>query len=393
MGDNTSYVDNADDFLFDPNPEIGGAIVPLIGDPGAGKTNALIQIGMSNIKGGHIVVWKGSKEAQWINFVANDIPVTVWNHDSMEEFDAFVTAKTPEGEPDEVDFSSKTVEFKGKERQAIEVDTWQDAEDLVANFDRERVNVVNIPGLAQLTEYKYPRYFFMKTWKDVLFRMVDRRYLNFITMLGDEWNEVAPPQQQATNPFNKIVSDQMPPIYAQLRKNNVLLYGAGHATHDLHYTFWGVKANARINMRGANIKPKLDPAIDQNTVNSLDRGEFVMSGFEMSDFALLKEGNDLDWIGGEGEDDYRVKFRVDWEADIPDYLGEEKDAENLEEANKAEVILNARRRTAFKLTQEPFNFTQEMIGELYDRDQSTVSEWIRDQRQKRAEDSNDEENS
>ena len=383
---NSAMINQPDDFLFDPNPEIGGAIVPLIGAPGSGKTNAGVNIVKQNFQSGHIGVWKGSKEAQWIALVANDVPVKVWNHESMEEFEAYVTAKGPEDDPMEIDFNEHQVESckTGEEMQAIEVDTWQDPEELINNLDTDRVNVINVPGLAQKTEFKHPKYFYMKTWKDILYEMKERRYLQYITFFADEINDIAPPQQQAKNPYNKIVSDQLPPIYAQLRKNNVLMYGAGHATHDMHYTFWGVKSNARINMAGANIKHKLDPGIDQDIVNNLDRGEFVMSGYEKSRFALLKQPKDLSWIGDE-EDHYAEKFRLDWDAEVPDYLGEKKDAENDQAVDKGQVILNQNQRLAYKLTQDPWSWTQDQIAEFFDRDQSQVSRWIRDQKEKRAE--------
>jgi len=327
------------EYLFEPDPSIGGAIVPLVGMPGCGKTVALTQIGLRAFNSDHVVLWRGTKQAQWANFLANDVPVTVWNHEGIEDFEAFVTAKNP-GEPsDSVDLEEKGVEFE----------SWESAEELVAGLKQDRVNIVNVPGLQGDTgQTDYHLYFFRMMWHDIVEALIDRQWLRFVTFIGDEWGDVMPCQQQLRKPFYSVVAEMFPPKLSQLRKQNCFLYGAGHSTHDLHYFFWKIKSNSIIYMSGANVKDDVSPEIKQSIVSRLGRGEFVMPPKDKEHFELSYETEDLGWVP---EDNYR-RLRLDWTSDAPDRLGEEEEGQRSEMDIRKEVARSLYESDSVELSQQ-----------------------------------------
>jgi len=73
-----------DDFLDNPKRSIGGAVIPIIGTPGSGKTNVLLQLALLRKRDGHKILWRGTEQGEWIKFLANDEKVTVWNHKHVE---------------------------------------------------------------------------------------------------------------------------------------------------------------------------------------------------------------------------------------------------------------------------------------------------------------------
>lgn len=368
-------LDPAQEFLFDPDPDIGGAIVPLFGMPGAGKTNALVNIAKENLLSENIVVWKGSREAQWVTLLANDIPVTLWNHASIDELRTVVTSANPGEKPDRLDLTRERIPetvMGGRDVQSVRVEEWGSAEDLVERFDVGRVNVVNVPGVASGFDFKYPYYFYLVTWRDLMDATVSRNYSRILVMLMDEINEVAPSQEELRKPYFNVVAVQMPKIWAQMRKNNVFMYGAGHSTHDCHYMFWKVKSNSVIYMSNATVKKDISPEISQKKVNRFDRGEFVMPGFTWGDFELLRGPEVLPWMPGSDQ----RKFRVRWDADIPDLLDEmtddddEVDEVDVDQARKVE-----RKMFAHKIHNQA-GVEQQDIAEALSLDPSTVSRWI-----------------
>jgi len=327
-GNTREIISDADEFLFDPNLKIGGAIVPIFGFPGSGKTNGLVNIAIENYKEDYIVLWKGSKEAQWLNLVANDMPVTLWNHENITDFKPIIRSAYPGQEPEVVNLENKTIDktLKGKKDvQAVRIREWSDPEWLVDNPDTDRANVINIPGSNSKFDSKKPRYFYLKTWRNIMYHLRTRSYGTPIMFLGDEWNEVMPSQSELRKPFFNVVATMMPKDLAQLRKNKVFLYGAAHGTHDCHHMFWKVKANSIIYMRRANVKKDISPLVDQQKVNNFNRGDFVMPGFEKSRFEMAYEKEDLDWIPDNRNRDFRLLWRIDESIVEDDEDDEEED--------------------------------------------------------------------
>lgn len=341
-----------EDFLFNPNPDIGGALVPIIGPQGSGKTVALTQIGLEHLKRNHLVMWRGTKQAQWAHFLANDVPVTLWNHDTMEDFEAFIPAY-------DVGSGRETIDI---EDHNVQVKNWSDPSQLIEKkLDSGRVNVVNVPGIDSDTTKGL--YFFRKTHIDIRKAMKDRKdNLRFITDLTDEGGDLYPCQQQLRKPFYRLIVERIPPILAQMRKQNVFKYVAAHATHDLHYFVWKIKSSSIMYMSNAVVKKSVSPQIKQEIVGRLARGEFVMPPKDKDHFELPELASTLDWI----PDNPHQKLRLDWEADIPDLLNDEEDSDKSLGDVKKEVAANLYRH-------DELDLTQQQVGNIVGLNRSTVS--------------------
>jgi len=298
------------DFLFDPDPSIGGGIIPLLGMPGSGKTVALTQLALKGIKNDNYVLWRGTKQAQWKHLLANDVPVVLWNHETISDIEGYITSETVKDEIETIDLEDKNVEIR----------SWSQPEDVIEHMQMGKANVVNIPGLAGS---RSDRYFFMKTWIDFITALSHRRSGRMIVFPFDEIGDVVPSQQQLKKPFYSLVAERLPPQLAQLRKKRVLLYGAAHSTHDVHYMLWKIKSNSILYMSNSVVKRSVTPSIDQEEVTGLDRGEFVFAGSQGS-FGLPRMPESLSWVPEKPE---RL-FNVDWTADIPDLLSDDDDEDD-----------------------------------------------------------------
>jgi len=319
-----------EEYLKSPDPKIGGATIPLVGPPGVGKTVALTRIGQKHIAQNHIVMFRGTQEAQWLNFCANDIPVTVWNHEKIQGFKSVVTGNKQAGEQEkEIDLT---------EKEDVRIKSWGDEDELVDSLDGGRVNVINVPGLH--SDEDEDVYFFRKTWVNIFDALIDRDFGDFVTFLLDEAGDIFPSQQVIRKPFYKIVRS-LPPKLAQLRKNNVFLFPAAHGTHDMHYFLWKIKSNSIAYMSGAIVKNELSPAVDQGIVNKLKRGSVVMPGPDKEHFKMPKIIDDIDWIPENVERRVRLKWSFEG---LPDWVSEDDEDDKVEKYRKKAAKLREEKR-------------------------------------------------
>lgn len=331
------------DFLFEPSTDIGGCVLPLLGKPGSGKTIALTQIGIHSLEQEHTVVWRGTKQAQWINFVANNEKVVIWNHSSIDNFKSYISNIEIGKKPRYVDLD---------EKENIEIKEFEDPKELVKNLEDQAVNVVNVPGVNEKKgSFKKNIYFFRKTWIDILHALVDRKG-GLITVLYDELGDFAPCNQQVKGKNFELIAEELPNLLAQMRKEFIWFYGASHGTHDIHYNLWKIKNNGLIYMSRANVKRNVTPETAQTDVNNLSRGEFIFDGYE-SKFELPKEPNfSIKWM----PNTKKRYIRLEWTANTPNLIKEK----------------NIKKEVANTLYDE-FGFTQEEIGEVLGMAQSNIS--------------------
>lgn len=340
------------EFLFNPDPQIGGAVIPIVGMPGCGKSIGLTQIGIKNIESNNYVLWRGTKQAQWVHFLANDIDVVIWNHESVKDFESFITSKSVNENPKDIDLEEKGVTIK----------SFSDEKDLLKRIKKGCINVVNIAGLG--TGNKADLYFFRKKWLDLFDELVKRKSGSIISFLFDEIGDVVPSQQQLKKPFYSLVAEQLPPKLSQMRKNRVFLYAAAHSTHDIHYFLWKIKSNSIIYMSNSVVKKKVTPDVDQSIVSRLDRGEFVLPPADKGHFELPHMAESLDWIPKE----YYHTLRLDWTSDCEDFLGinEEEEEEQLSEMDVKKKLAASMYRN------EDFDFNYKEIASLLGIGKSTV---------------------
>lgn len=302
------------DYITDLNKDIGGAIVPVIGGQGAGKSLALIKIGLNHLEENSTVIWRGTKEAQWQHFLANDEHVTVWNHETIEDHQLYVQGSKTLGKPRE--------NIENLHDKNVDVREWSDPVKLIDNLDMNGVNVINIPGNRG---EEHELYFFRRTWLDVIEAMIGFNYGDFFTFLSDEVGDLFPSQQQLRKPHSRIING-LPQKLAQFRKQNIIMYAAGHGTQDMHYFLWKIKANSIAYMQGAKVKNNLSPLIDQQKINGLSKGDLVMPGPDVAEVVKPKESFEvLDWV----PESHTRNLRSSWSYTTPNLL-EQKDENSFE---------------------------------------------------------------
>jgi len=236
--------------------------------------------------------------------LANDIPVKLWVDDNIEDVWAWVSSQ--ENGTKDIDLQSK-----------VEIERFNDTDQLVSNLDNDKVNVVLVPGLMG---EKHETYYFRKRWIDILESLVNRRNVaEPVSFITDEAGDIWPCQQQLRKPHYRLVAERPPPLLAQLRKQTVFMYVAAHSTHDLHYFVWKIKGNTIGYMSNANVQRDIHTEVDQSKVNNLGRGQVIVPPKDRGSWNLAYEAEDLEWVG---EDN---KFRTNWKSDIPNLLEEEDD--------------------------------------------------------------------
>lgn len=342
------------EFLFDPNPEIGGAVIPIVGMPGSGKTIGLTQIAIKNIEKNNYVLWRGTKQAQWDNLLANDIDIVLWNHESIENFDSFITTE-------ETGEKARTVDL---EKKGVTINSWKDPKNLIKRINKNVVNVVNIGGLNTIK--KSDLFFFRKKWVELMKALIQRRSGSVIAFLFDEMGDVAPCQGQLRKPFHKLIAVDMPSLLAQMRKKRIFLYAAGHSTHDMHFYLWKIKSNSLLYMSGSVIKKQITPQVDQSIISKLNRGDFVMPPADKGHFNLPREANDLDWI----PNNYYNELNLDWTSNCENYLDAEEDEEQMTE-------MDIKKKLAKQLyNDDNLDLSYRDIGDLLDISKDTVGNVI-----------------
>jgi len=342
------------DFLYNDKPNFGGALVPLVGPPGSGKTNALIQIGITRFNADHKVVWRGTSKAQWASFLANDVPVKLWIDDNIQELETFVSNEN----------GVKDIDLQ--DREDVSVENFEDAESLGGKFSEERINVVLVPGMDSPNTEKYEKYYFRKTWNDILGSLIERQDVyNFVSVLMDEVGDLWPSQQQLRKPFYKIVAEDLPPLLSQLRKQNVFLYPAGHSTHDMHYYIWKIKSNSLIYMSMSVVKGEIHPGLrkKQSDINDMDRGEYAMPPDNFNSFKLAYEAEDLEIVDG-------GYIRNKWSFEVPNLLEDEEESEKNKDGRKKGNL--SKSQAAAKLY-ENTSYTMSKCADIFEISSAAVA--------------------
>lgn len=290
-----------DDFLDNPKRSIGGAVIPIIGKPGSGKTNVLVQLALMRKKEGHKILWRGTEQGEWLKFLANGEKVVVWNHKYIDK----VRVKRSE--------KHKVTKQSLDETPNVEARTFSQAKEVVQNSSQDVINVVNVPGLFD--DGEEGRVFFTKKIIQVLKNIVYRENTyNFVDFFTDEAGDIWPCQAQLEGERYNLVAKDTPPLLSQLRKQNSFLYAAAHATQDMHYFLWKIKANNICYMRGSNVK-NFDSEISQKSVNRLNRGQMWVSPKSLEKYALAYEEEDIEWT----KDDEHLDLQIE------DHLSERLD--------------------------------------------------------------------
>lgn len=293
---------------------IGGMIILIIGEPGAGKTMALVRIVENDLKQGRIPMWRGQKSCQWILLAAQGLPITFWMHETIKDHRFFLTGSKKEN------ITETRLNLRDKQDIDVKFKEWSDGEELVENLDNNRVNVHYIPGANGDEKDKY---FFIKKNYEICKALVERSYGDHVTFNADEINDLVPDLQK--KPFYDLLMHQYPSVWKDLRKNNASKRGLGHGYSEINHKFYNDKANGIGYMQGARVH-KQHGSINQGVVNNLDRGEIVVSGWEKGSFEMPNLPHQtIHWMPKTSN----VLLKLEIEADIPDVRPTPEDVETI----------------------------------------------------------------
>jgi len=293
-----------DDFLDNPKRSIGGAVIPIIGVPGCGKTNVLIQLALMRKNDGHKILWRGTEQGEWVKFLANDEKVCVWNHKTI---DKVMVKKSDRHEVNKLEL---------EDLPDVEVKEFEDPERVVQQSSKDKINVVNVPGVFGYG--KEGRAFFTEKIIDILEQIVRRENTyNFVDFFTDEAGDIWPCQQQLSGDQYGQVAERTPPLLSQLRKQNSFMYAAAHGTQDMHYFVWKIKSNTICYMSNSNVK-SFHSEVSQSKVNRLSRGEMVVPPVNREQYALAYEEEDLEWVN-----DQHIDLEIS--DNLESYFEEEKE--------------------------------------------------------------------
>jgi len=306
--------------------KIGGMILLIIGEPGAGKTMALTIMVMKDLgidKVGQeykedevrrIPLWTAQKTCQWLVPAAQGIPVTFWVHESVEDFSFFTTGSKKD------DIPKKEVDLENAEGLDVKFKDFNDPEEIVEDIDVDRLNVYYIPGAEGGEKEKY---FFQDMNYRLSKALNDRSYGDHVTLNADEIQNVA--RDKNKKPFYDLQMNKFPHEWQDFRKNSVSMRGSGHGYGEINWKYYKLKANGIVYMQGGKVHGD-HTEIDQGTVNSMRRGEFVVNGFEPGKFRLPKNPkNVFDWL----KDHDDVKLKMDVSYNVPDVRPTPEDVESV----------------------------------------------------------------
>lgn len=306
--------------------EIGGMILLILGEPGAGKTMALVKMVMKDMgidqvgeafnpdKVRRIPLWTGQKSCQWIVAAANDLPVTLWMHDTITHYEFFTTGSKKD------DIAEQKINLEAKEDLDVEIKQFSEPEEIVEKIDTQRLNVYYIPGADGGEKEKY---FFQQKNYELSKALNERKYGDHITWNADEIQNIAPDNNK--KPFYDLQMNKFPNEWEDFRKNSVSKRGSGHGYAEMNWKYYDLKANGIIYMQGGKVH-KNHSAINQGSVNNMKRGQFVVNGFEAGEFELPRSPADVfGWI----RDHRDVEMKMTIEADIPDVRPTPEDLESV----------------------------------------------------------------
>lgn len=294
--------------------EIGGMIILIIGEPGSGKTYGLTRMVEIDIEHGRIPLWTGQKSCQWVVPAAQGIPVTLWIHETIKDYEFFTTASKKD------DIPEQKVMIDRKKDLDVEIQRFTDPKEIVEDIRTDRLNVYYIPGADGAEKDKY---FFQKKNLELAEALNERRYGDHITWNADEFQNIA--ADRTKKPFHSLQMEQFPNQWQDFRKNSVSMRGTGHGYSEINWKYYNNKANGIAYMQGGKVHSD-HGQVNQQSVNRMRRGEYVVNGFEAGEFKLPDSPKEVfGWL--RNHDD--VELKMNFDAEIPDVRPTKDDLESV----------------------------------------------------------------
>jgi len=352
----------ADKYIFEKEAEeIGGTSVFHYGQPGTAKTSALWQTAKIDVENNRAPLWRGQDTCQWIGLAAQKLPVTLWIHDTVKEYEFYLTGDRSQN------IEKKFVELEEMNGVDMEVKRFKDFSEIIENMELDRANVYFVPG--DKSEKTEDRYFFYDMHRQLFKTLNTRSYGDHITWYCDEVEDVLP--DETKQPFYQLIYFIMPKHFGNLRKNNTSAKMAGHDPSGVFYKFRD-KSNAVVYHGGAKVK---HPQVSQRIVNNLGRGEVVIAGYgyEKATFNMpFMPFETIPWISESNS----VKLRMSYEADIPNVVPDEAVDDDTDQS-----VQQVKRDTKVSICRKIYrddsvDVTQRQLAAVFDVSRTTIQDWL-----------------
>lgn len=293
----------------------GGMLVMIWGEQGSMKTMSLVRMvmidmGMDNVgdnfkpeKVRRIPIWKAQTSCQWILLAAQGLPVTLWMHESVEDYKFKLTGSKRSG------LNKRILNLDALEGLDVEIKTFSDPEEIVENLNPERVNAYFVPGSSG---DKVEKYFYQRMNYNLCKALNNRDFGDHVTLSWDEVQNEA--SDKTKGDFYDLQMEDFPNQWEDFRKNRVSLRGTGHSHNEVNYKLHKNKVTGTVYMRKAQVHSR-HKSIDQGIVNKMEPGQFVVPGFEPGEWEMPKLPDQVfDWLPS--HEDVRMKMEVEY--DVPD---------------------------------------------------------------------------
>lgn len=248
------------------NPDYGGVGVLFTGLPGCGKTNAMASIALKELELGNVVIWRAKETCQWSVLLNKTDKLVFWLRSGLEY---------------------KLIDRNNEEEINLEdlmkVNVWNSTRNLVNGLNRKKINIIQT--IPVNPEWAAQHGKFISQWVKILQALCNRYYSTPITLLFDEFEDLAPEGKYYGKAF--MVSEML----KELRKNQINYFGATHRTTEI---FWKIinKIPWHIYMHGAI--PHKGSKVFPSATNRLRPGQAWLEGqnYEKVNFKFIgKEKN------------------------------------------------------------------------------------------------------
>jgi len=300
--------------------EVGGIVSQIFGEQGCRKTLSLVNKALIDFHNDRIVYWRGQPSCQWILLASNHIPVTLWMHEDFDSYQFNLTGSKKKGIGSIMD-----IDLEQKSDIDVEIKRFEEIEELVEDCSLKRANVYFFPEKENPVSSKGEKnkYYYQKRHVQFFSALNNRNDMDHVSILNDENDNVFGDDTKGS--LHNIQEYELPGEVEDFRKNRISHMGATHSYQSVHYKYHNVKVNDRVYMRRAKVHGQ-DSDVSQEVVNRLDRGEFVVPGFQKDNFKMPYLPHEtISWI----KDEQEVKLRMDYTATIPDLRPEKYDEEQV----------------------------------------------------------------
>ena len=247
------------------NMKLGGVSALLTGEPGCGKSNAMVRIATKESKN-DILVWRMKNSCQWSIFTHTKCKLIFHLKEGLEYnlFNKYRGTKT---------------KFGGYGR----VKRWKSPENLLFNLEPGCINVVQtLPYSAKSNAQQRA---FVREWIEIFDVFLWRKSMTPISIFFDETEDLCPLGKTGFHHTNTQVTD----LLKEMRKTRINFFAATQRATELHWTLLN-KIQWMIYMRGA--KPRAGSSVYVKRLGKLKTGYSVIEGTTFESFKFNFVGQD-----------------------------------------------------------------------------------------------------